>query len=108
KRGQADLRSLKHTLNLLKEGQIFSIFIEGTRSKSGEIQDAKKGIGFIAARSKAPVIPTFIYGVKKGWFKPAGVVFGPPMDIPPDLEHEEIANFIAKEISKLKEQYDAI
>ena len=108
KRGQADLKSLKHTLNLLKQGQIFSIFIEGTRSKSGEIQEAKKGIGFIAARSKAPVVPTYIYGVKNGWFQPAGIVFGKPIDFPKDLEHEEIAAFIAEELRKLKQQHDAI
>ncbi|WP_245983454.1 lysophospholipid acyltransferase family protein [Ammoniphilus oxalaticus] len=107
KRGQADLKSLKHSLKLLKDGQIFSIFIEGTRSKSGEIQEAKKGIGFIAARSKATVIPTYIHGVNNGWFKPAGVVFGPPIEFPDGLGHEEIANLIAEEIRKLKQQHDS-
>jgi len=108
KRGQADLKSLKHSLNLLKEGKIFSIFIEGTRSKSGEIQEAKKGIGFIAVRSKAPVVPTYIYGAKNGWFKPAGVVFGKPIEFPPDLDHEEVATYIAEEIRKLKNEYDVL
>lgn len=108
KRGQADLKSLKHSLNLLKEGSIFSIFIEGTRSKTGEIQEAKKGIGFIAARSKAPVVPTYIYGVKNGWFGKAGIVYGKPIEFPQDLDHEEVANYIAEELKKLKQQHDTV
>lgn len=102
KRGQADIKSLKHTLKLLKDGNIFSIFIEGTRSKSGEMQEAKKGIGFIVAKSKAPVVPTYIYGTREGWFKPAGIIFGEPLTFEEGLDHEEIANLIAGEIRKLK------
>ncbi|WP_239094177.1 lysophospholipid acyltransferase family protein [Bacillus sp. B15-48] len=101
KRGQADIKSLKHTLRLLKTGNLFSIFIEGTRSKTGEMQEAKKGIGFIVAKSNAPVVPTFIYGAKNGWFKPAGIIFGPPLTFEEGLGHEEIANKIAEEIKKL-------
>jgi 1-acyl-sn-glycerol-3-phosphate acyltransferase len=102
KRGQADIKSLKYTLRLLKEGNIFSIFIEGTRSKTGEMQEAKKGIGFIVAKSKAPVVPTYIYGMRGGWFQPAGMIFGKPMTFEEGLDHEEIANRIAAEIKKLK------
>lgn len=101
KRGQADIKSLKHTLRILKEGGLFSIFIEGTRSKTGEMQEAKKGIGFIVAKSKAPVVPTYIYGARDGWFKPAGVIFGKPMTFEGDVSHEEIANLIAEELKKL-------
>ncbi|WP_245947397.1 lysophospholipid acyltransferase family protein [Bacillus taeanensis] len=101
KRGQADMKSLKHTLKILKNGGIFSIFFEGTRSKDGEIQEAKKGIGFIAARSKAPVVPTYVYGAKNGWFKPAGVIFGKPITFEDGTEYEEITSQITKEIKKL-------
>lgn len=91
KRGSADLKSLKHTLKLIQQGNIFSIFIEGTRSQTGEMQEAKKGIGFIVEKSKAPVIPTYIYGVKGGWRSKAGVVFGPPVELD-GANYEEIAN----------------
>jgi 1-acyl-sn-glycerol-3-phosphate acyltransferase len=102
KRGQADIKSLKHTLKLLKNGNIFSIFIEGTRSKTGEMQEAKKGVGFIVAKSKAPVVPVYIYGTRNGWFKPAGVIFGKPITVEEGLGHEEIANLIAEKIVELK------
>jgi 1-acyl-sn-glycerol-3-phosphate acyltransferase len=101
KREQADLKSLKHTLKLIKQGNIFSIFIEGTRSKTGEMGEAKKGIGFIVNKSNAPVIPTYIYGCKGGWFKPAGVIFGQPIQFEEGLEYERIATKIAEAIQQL-------
>jgi 1-acyl-sn-glycerol-3-phosphate acyltransferase len=101
KRGQADMKSLKHTFKILKNGGIFSIFFEGTRSKTGEIQEAKKGIGFIASRSKAPVVPTYVYGAGNGWFKPAGVVFGKPLTFEEGIEYEQITSQITEEIKEL-------
>lgn len=100
-RESADIRSLRHTLKLVEEGKIFAIFIEGTRSKTGEMQIPKKGIGFIASKSKAPVIPTYIYGVKRGWFGKAGVSFGPPVDIDEEADYETMANRIAEAIQEL-------
>jgi len=102
KREQADLKSLKHTLKLVKDGNIFSIFIEGTRSKSGEMGEPKKGIGFIVSKSKAPVIPTYVYGAKSGWFQKAGVIFGQPLHLDESLDYEEIAQQISLAIQNLK------
>jgi 1-acyl-sn-glycerol-3-phosphate acyltransferase len=104
KRGSADLKSLKHTLKLIKEGNIFSIFIEGTRSQTGEMQEPKKGIGFIVDRSKAHVIPTYIYGVKGGWRSPAGVIFGSPVSLEGLTDYEEIAAKVASAIEELKQK----
>ncbi len=103
KRGSADLKSLKHTLKLIKDGNIFSIFIEGTRSQTGEMQEPKKGIGFIVDKSKAPVIPTYIYGVKGGWGSPAGVIFGSPVSLEGLSDYEEIAAKVASSIEELKQ-----
>jgi 1-acyl-sn-glycerol-3-phosphate acyltransferase len=101
KRGQADLKSLKHSLKILEEGKIFSIFIEGTRSKTGEMQEPKKGIGFLVKKSGAPVIPTYVYGAKRGWFQPAGVVFGPPVTFKDEADYEEIAAQVMEAIQQL-------
>lgn len=100
-RGRADIRSLRHTLNVIQEGKIFAIFIEGTRSKTGQMQIPKKGVGFIASKSHAPVVPTYIYGVKRGWFGRAGVIFGPPLTFEGEKDYEVIATKIADAIQKL-------
>lgn len=105
-RERADVRSLKHTLRLVKEGKIFSIFIEGTRSKTGEMQIPKKGIGFIASKSKAPVVPAYIYLNKKGWYGRAGIIFGPPLRFDGEKDYEAIAEKVAAAIQKLAAKKD--
>ncbi|GAA4711746.1 lysophospholipid acyltransferase family protein [Brevibacillus fulvus] len=102
KRGQADVKSLKQSLRLLQEGKIFAIFLEGTRSKTEEMQDPKKGIGFLVGKSEAPVIPTYIYGVKKGWRQQAGIVYGKPMTFAKGMDYTEIATAIAEAIKQLQ------
>jgi 1-acyl-sn-glycerol-3-phosphate acyltransferase len=101
-RDTADIKSMKHSIRLIKEGNIFSLFIEGTRSKTDEMQEPKKGVGFLVAKTKSPVIPTYIYGLKGVWRNPAGVVFGKPLTFGDDLNYEEIAEKIAFEIQQLK------
>jgi 1-acyl-sn-glycerol-3-phosphate acyltransferase len=102
-REKADIKSLKHSLKLLKEGKLFSLFIEGTRSKTGEIQEPKKGVGFIVAKSGAPVVPTYIYGTaNKKWFSEAGVIFGEPISFGDETDYEVISNKIAEAIKQLK------
>lgn len=101
KRGSADIRSLKYALKLIQEGHIFAIFIEGTRSKTGELQVPKKGIGFIAAKSRAPVIPAYVYGTNRGWRAPAGVIFGTPVTFKEGTDYEEITNEIVNRLRRL-------
>ncbi|WP_054949139.1 lysophospholipid acyltransferase family protein [Numidum massiliense] len=103
KRGKGDIRSLKTSIRLVQEGNIFAIFIEGTRSKTGEMQVPKKGVGFITTKSKSPVIPTYIYGVKGGWFARAGVVFGEPLQFE-STDYEEVTNEIAAAIKQLADE----
>ncbi|MFC4767829.1 lysophospholipid acyltransferase family protein [Effusibacillus consociatus] len=100
KRNSADIKSLKHSLKLIDEGNIFSIFIEGTRSKSEEMLDPKKGIGFLVAKSKSPVVPVLIQGVTGGWFSKVTVRFGAPIDFNGE-EYDEIAKKVANAIKSL-------
>ncbi|MCT8138384.1 1-acyl-sn-glycerol-3-phosphate acyltransferase [Anaerobacillus sp. CMMVII] len=105
-REKADIKSLKHSLKLLREGKIFSLFIEGSRSKTGEMQEPKKGVGFIVAKSGAPVVPTYIYGTtNKKWFGEAGVIFGKPLSFGEETDYEKISNRIAEEITKLRVEH---
>lgn len=62
KRGTADRHALKKAIDLLQQGELVCLFPEGKRSETGEPLDAELGIGMIALRSKAPVVPTAIIG----------------------------------------------
>ncbi len=57
-----DRAALKIVIRLLEEGHRVLIFPEGTRSPDGSLQSAKPGLGLIAAKTRAPVIPLRIFG----------------------------------------------
>jgi len=79
--------SVDKAARVLKEGKIFGIFPEGTRSPDGRVYKGYTGVARVAQRSGAPVVPTAIVGAakahKKGsrLAKPSktDVFFGTPM-----------------------------
>ncbi len=86
KRGEADRQSLRTAEQQLKAGRILSIFPEGTRSKLHTLGQAHAGLGMIALRSGAPVLPVAIYGSEKSFtqFRPRiTIIFGEPMILTP-------------------------
>ena len=86
KRGEADRQSLRTAEEQLKAGRILSIFPEGTRSKIHKLGQAHAGMGMIALRSGAPVVPVAIYGSEKALKKfrpPITITFGEPMILKP-------------------------
>jgi len=52
-------------VEVLKSGNVFGIFPEGTRSDSGELGEIRKGVGLIAYLSHVPIMPMAIYNSKK-------------------------------------------
>jgi 1-acyl-sn-glycerol-3-phosphate acyltransferase len=49
----------------LAEGQLFGIYPEGTRSPDGRLYRGRTGIGYLALRSGAPVIPVAMIGTDR-------------------------------------------
>lgn len=68
-RNSADLKSVRRAISILNEGKAFGIFPEGRRSVTDEMDDFEKGPAFIAAKSKAPVVPMYI---SPATYKPFG------------------------------------
>lgn len=60
----ADKEGMKKIINLLKSGETILIFPEGTRSRVGSMNEAKKGITLIARMSKASIVPIGISGTE--------------------------------------------
>ncbi len=81
KRGANSVQSLKEAIKRINRGNAVAIFPEGTRSEDGEIKEAKRGIGFLIARSKAQVVPIYIEGSLKAMAKGKPMNIGAPIDV---------------------------
>lgn len=84
RRDRADHRALRMASGVLREGGALLMFPEGTRSTSGELGNAKAGVGFLACSTGAPVVPACIVGsssLKSALLRrtPLRVAFGPPV-----------------------------
>ncbi len=86
--GGADLHAIKRVLAELKRGRGILFFPEGTRSPDGALQDPEPGIGMIALKTGAPVIPCRIFGSHEAFGRdhcfplppaPVSVAFSPPL-----------------------------
>jgi 1-acyl-sn-glycerol-3-phosphate acyltransferase len=64
RRGHADRQALQRGLAALNSGQVLLVFPEGTRSSDGFLQRAEAGVGLLAVRSRAPVLPVALLGTE--------------------------------------------
>jgi 1-acyl-sn-glycerol-3-phosphate acyltransferase len=77
RRGASDLESFRVAKSVLDEGRVLAIFPEGTRSRTGAMQEAKQGATVLAVRSGAPVLPIAIVGSQRLW--PRGALLPRPL-----------------------------
>ena len=59
-----DLKALRKMIALMQEGKCLVIAPEGTRSRTGTLNEGKPGVAYLAARSGFPVIPVAITGTQ--------------------------------------------
>ncbi len=114
---------LKAILDRLKAGGGIVLFPEGTRSKDGNLQPARSGIGLVVAKSTAPVVPIRVFGTFNAQWKRikllrpprVGIKYGRPLQFEKlraeakDCEkarlkeiYQEIADEIMAEIAKME------
>lgn len=110
-----NIAALREGIDVLKKNGVLGIFPEGGVSKEGRFQEGNPGIGFLAVKSGAPVIPAFISGtyeaLPKGKIIPGisriKVIFGSPMKFEPAGDDSnkkgivEITRQIMKQIEEL-------
>ena len=88
-REETSLAGLRIVRSILSSGEPVLIFPEGTRSRTGQLQAFRPGLGLIALELKVPIVPTCIEGtfqalpVGKALPAPARVkvTFGSPISI---------------------------
>jgi len=86
--GRAAQAAIETGMRVLREGKLFGIYPEGTRSPDGRLYRGKTGVARMALESGAPVIPVAMLNSDK--IQPTGqirpnlirpkIVFGAPLD----------------------------
>lgn len=62
KKGGTSIEAFKRVIGLLKKGGAVVIFPEGTRSKTGTLLEPQIGLGYLAAKSGARIVPACLKG----------------------------------------------
>ena len=86
RRGAPDRAAIRYAIEILKQGELLTIFPEGTRSKTGELKEAEAGLSLIAARAQVPIVPVGIKGTRQMFgrekFLPTVEIhFGEPINV---------------------------
>ncbi len=88
-RGGKSPRGLKVIASRLKAGHPVILFPEGTRSSDGKLRQAKSGIGLLAIKSDAPILPVRVFGTFEAYGRhmkwprlhPVDIKFGRVLDL---------------------------
>ncbi|MFR0568188.1 lysophospholipid acyltransferase family protein [Bifidobacterium apri] len=100
--GSKSLGALNHAKEILEDGHLFGIHVEGTRSPDGKLYRGHTGAARLAFETGCPIVPTAIIGSrdlqKPGQVIPSKgkstVIYGTPIPVerkdPQDVTHEEL------------------
>ena len=113
-RGAGDGKAIKTGEDIIREGNAMTIFIEGGRSKTGELMRPRSGCALLVQQMQVPVVPACItiVGNPKHTFAKRVIHFGKPMS-PEELglttagdrrELKKGTTMIIDEIKKMREQ----
>lgn len=116
RRGHHDEEAFKTAYTILDQGGMLLVYAEGGRQRSGELGEARPGIGRIALESGVPIVPVAIHGSAKvrRWkrlsFPRVTVQYGKPVSYAvedsPDRERQQQ---VAEEIfARVREMYEGI
>lgn len=113
-RGAGDGKAIKTGEDLIREGNVMTIFIEGGRTKTGELMRPRSGCALVAQQMQVPVVPACItvIGKSKSIFAKRLIEFGEPLT-PEQLgltvdggrrELKNASNMIMGEIKRMRER----
>jgi 1-acyl-sn-glycerol-3-phosphate acyltransferase len=110
--------TLEAAVEILRSGELFGFYPEGTRSPDGRLYRGRSGIGYLALNSGAPVLPVAMLGTRKmmppgtSFLRPAKVEIkiGKPLEFghlvgdPPGRARRVIADEVMRAIGELSGQ----
>lgn len=104
RRYNTDMKALRASLQVLKDGNILGIFPEGTRYKQGIMEEMEGGVAMIALQSGVPILPAYIQE-KPRWFHTTHCYFGEAFTVS-DIKAKGINKDTAEEVlARIREIY---
>lgn len=116
RRGARDEEAFITARTILGRGGMVLIYIEGGRSRSRRLGEAKPGVGRLALETGVPVIPVAIHGSAgvRGWkrlrFPKVTVQYGEPLrfQVEEDASRERHQEVSDEVFGRVREMYEAI
>lgn len=117
--GSKSLGALEHAREIIEDGHLFGIHIEGTRSPDGRLYKGHTGAAKLALETGCPIVPVAIIGSDK--LQPVGtvipkkgktqVLYGKPIEVhkkaSDEITHEDLRSLtdaVSKAIQKMSGQ----
>ncbi|MCP4261754.1 MAG: 1-acyl-sn-glycerol-3-phosphate acyltransferase [Planctomycetes bacterium] len=114
KLGEPDISAMRKVLEKLKKGDGVTLFPEGTRTYDGKITPFKPGLGLLARRGNATIVPALIDGAFECWprhrklFSPGQihVTYGKPITVKQvkDMGDNKLAELLTETLRKMQTQ----
>lgn len=111
RRGQVDRGALLTCLRVLDAGQPLGVFPEGRRSREGPMRRARPGIGLLARRSGAPIVPIGLTGTRESrlafpprqdvWVRVGASFRVGDLGLPPSASNQTVADAIMARVAEL-------
>jgi 1-acyl-sn-glycerol-3-phosphate acyltransferase len=82
RRGESDRDAVRRMREVVRDGNVLGVFVEGTRQRSGVPGEVQPGAAMVAVQENVPVICAAIYGSDKwrpGNFAPVSIAWSEPM-----------------------------
>lgn len=100
-RSKANKEAINTAIEVLNNGDIISLFPEGTRNKTNKILlPFKFGAVSMAQKTKSPIVPFAITGDYKLFRKGIQIEFGEPIDIS-KMELQEANEYLMQKVEEL-------
>jgi 1-acyl-sn-glycerol-3-phosphate acyltransferase len=83
RRGESDREAVRLMRQVVRDGNVLGLFVEGTRQRSGVPGRVQPGAAMAALQEGVPVVPGAIHGTqvwRPGRFDPVTIAWGSPMD----------------------------
>ena len=82
RRGESDREAVRRMREVVRDGNVLGVFVEGTRQRSGVPGHVQPGAAMVALQEDVPVICAAIHGSQHwrlGNFAPVSIAWGEPM-----------------------------